>query len=324
VRRLLPLAALLLLPARAAAHPFDLASLELTSQQDVVQARLECALPVALEAARLPEGTDLSPAGVSRTLPALFAATLGSGALTVDGRPCRWGSPEGSVEGIRIQLRVAARCDAAPGALKLTLPFVDERPPTFRILGVATLGGQHLEFQAGPGRQTVALQGPPASARESLVRGLELPRRSPFARLALLLLLALPLGASRRDGLLGLGAAVIGLSVGVALGHDGVSIAATLLRVAAGLAVGAGLLEPLLRRVAWGRWRLGLLAGAVIGLGLGATSAASMALAGLAVELGIAGALAVVGAARLRVGGRIAQVAAVVLGVGVVVAAALP
>lgn len=286
MRTLLAAVLVALVPGRAQAHPFDLAALELASQGEVVQVRLECALPVALEAARVPEGSDLSPAGLARLTPALFAATLGSGAMTAEGRPCRWGAPEASVSGIRIQLRAAARCEVAPGALRLTLPFVEERPPTFRILGVATLDGTHLEFQAGPGRETVVLQGPPPSAGATVVRTLA----SPWTQLPLLLLLVLAVGTSGRGTALALGAALGAMGAGWVLGRAGVSIAPGVLRVALVLALLAPLVEPLLRRAAVARWRLGLLGGAVAGLGLAGVPLNAAGAA--AVALGLLGAAA--------------------------------
>ena len=266
MRSFVPLA-LLLLPAAAAAHPQDLAYLQLQARGDAVEAALDIGAPVLLPLAQLPTSTDLTPAGIAGAAPALFAATLGSGALTSEGQPCTWAAPEASIDGMRIRIRASAICERAPGKLHLTLPFMEQTAPTFQLIGRAELDGLQREFHGGPGREEISLEGPPPSSLTRLAseaRGLLAPGAG---LLALFAALALALAGTRRERGLSV-AALLGAVLAGAAAARLVALAPEPTRIAAGIAVFA-----LAAELAWvaeptHRWRFALPAGLVLGLAI--------------------------------------------------------
>jgi hypothetical protein len=305
---------LLLAPAAAGAHPLDQAGLDLEGRGEVVTATLDVGAPVALELTRLPPEADLSPAGIAAAAPQLFAATLGSGALEVEGQPCAWGAPVAAADGIRIRIRAAARCPLPPGKLRWTLPFVEETAPTFRVVGQADLDGRRQSFALGPGREVVALEGPPAPRSTQVLRvvgrGL-----GPGGLLLLFAALASALAAPRRAGPVALVALLAGAWVGLGLSLAGLRLAPRPVELATAIGVVALAMRGFARQppsgapltAATGLCAGLALAGSTPGIALGAVAFAACALGALALPLSrwpwIARSLAtVLAAAALLVG----------------------
>ncbi|MBS2031680.1 MAG: hypothetical protein JST54_27535 [Deltaproteobacteria bacterium] len=304
-----------LLPAAAQAHPLDVAYLEIQADGDVVTATIDLGVPVALEASRLGADSDLSPAGISKAAPALFAGTIGSGVLEVEGQACRWGEPVAAIDGIRIRIRAAARCADAPGRLHYTLPFVESTAPTFRLLGQARLQGQKRDFQLGPGREVVSLDGPAPSTAPQLVRG-AFQLADGVGLLALLGALALALaGRERLAAVMALALAVL---AGSLLGRF-VPLSPRPLQWAAVLGGVALALESAWIREPTRRWRFAAPIGLVLGLALAPSLPGMAALGGLGVALLLACALAL-GLGRLLKSGRLSQLATLLVLLGTLAA----
>lgn len=280
-------------PALAWAHPQDQAFLELQGRGEVVQARLELALPLALELAQIPGAADLSPAGLDRLAPALFAATLGSGELRVEAGPCRWGAPQASASGLRLELAAAARCPEPPGELSWSLPFVNQAPPTFRITGAADLDGIRQELSLAPGRQTLVLQGPPPAASTELLRGL-FRWLSWTGLLALLGFLAAGLATDPKPRIRILATLASGIALAVLIRSRMAGFPAPTAVGALGVLVLAG--GAVLRGDAAQRFRNALPAGAALGFALGPRTwlQAPGLLLGMAIAAGLGFALGAV------------------------------
>ena len=278
-------------PAAAWAHPADLGSLEVTGQGDVLTATVDLGAPLALQVAQLPPDADLSPSGITAAAPALFAATLGGGALRSEGQPCAWGAPVAALDGFRIRVRAAARCAVPPGAVRWTLPFVAQMPPTFVLYGRARLDGITQSFRMTPGREVLLLRGRARSrwrgAVDRLARGAALDAVLPLG----LALLALGFVGGWRARLWSMGALVLGALGGAALGHAA-HLAPRPLALAAALGAAALAVEAVRARDLPGRWGLAALTGAVAGLAAsprvrGPPDGAAW-LAGLVIAAGIA------------------------------------
>ena len=317
VRRALWLS-VLLFPAAALAHPIDVAYLEIQADGDVVVATIDLGVSVALEASKLGSDSDLSPAGISKAAPALFAGTLGSGALEVEGEPCRWGDPVAAIDGIRIRIRAAARCTDAPGRLKYTLPFVEATAPTFRLLGQAQLQGQKREFLLGPGREVVSLEGPAPSSGSQVVRGALQLAEPGVGLLALLGALALALAGTSRERLVALLALIVAVLVGALLGRL-VPLSPRPVQWAAAIGGAALALESAWVRDPSRRWQLALPVGIVLGMDLSPSLPGIAALGGFGVSLLLACAIAAA-LGRLARPGRIARVATLLVLVGTLAA----
>jgi len=146
-----------LLSATAAAHPLDVGALDLSVQA----AHIEIALDVSS-----PFWRKLS--GVPATAPppdakAVLAATLASGALTVDGEPCRLVERELAPAGERLILHADASCtraaDGSEGEIVWQLPFISRGTLTFQLLVHVDRGGAVQELVLEPGSDTLRVAG---------------------------------------------------------------------------------------------------------------------------------------------------------------------
>jgi hypothetical protein len=90
-----------------------------------------------------------------------FAATLGSGALSLGGAPCRLHPTKLAEAGERIDIEAEGTCAEANGELRWPLPFIERGPPSFRLLVHANLDGVDQERVLEGGDATLRLSGPP-------------------------------------------------------------------------------------------------------------------------------------------------------------------
>jgi hypothetical protein len=135
----------------AQAHPLDVGALTATVQDGKVAGSLDIARPLA---------TTVLPAGAPLEAPGLFAATLGTDRLSLDGAPCTLRPLDLAQAGERVELRFEGSCPRAGGGLRWPLPFIAKGPLSFRLLVHATFEGIDQERVLEAGDDTLNLSGP--------------------------------------------------------------------------------------------------------------------------------------------------------------------
>jgi hypothetical protein len=146
---------LLFVASTARGHALDVAYLELEAQGPALRASLDLSAEIAEQLVRAgPLRTQQEASSQAR---ALLFATLGSGALEVDGAACALGDPEATAQAGRVRLRVQARCPREVRELRWTFPFVDVASLDYRVLVKAVLLGEERNFILEPGASTLRI-----------------------------------------------------------------------------------------------------------------------------------------------------------------------
>ena len=140
----------------AFAHVLDVGYLRLHADGARVHVSLDIAAPLAQQLAQLPPLSGTISEGQAG---AALGATLGSGPLTRNGKPCRFGPISGKLDGERLALEGDAECDEEAGPLVWSLPFLEKTPLTFRLLGQAQVDDKETEFALEPGQEHLSLEG---------------------------------------------------------------------------------------------------------------------------------------------------------------------
>ncbi len=254
------------------AHPLDLGVLYLKNSGKTLEAVIE-----------------MNPAAASQltgnSREDLFKATLGHTNIQIKGKPCVFDSgvhPSASTTQ-SVSLKVSALCAENPGALQVTIGFLDKLPATFQLLVRAELNGRENIQTADVKNQVVTFEEVPqdASFARFIVMGMEHIGATPNQWMGnqglhlpdgidhILFVLALVLAGG---GLMGILKTVTGFTVGhsvtLALATLGiVRLPSRLVESSIALSIAVVAAEALFFKSEKSRWRIAALFGLVHGLG---------------------------------------------------------